>query len=107
MVFMRHLQIAGFSRRLLAVACMVLVFALGVFAASPALHEQLHHSPQDSLNDGCAVVLFANGVSVPLAMIAVPPAPVEWREQVYFGSTELLLDSPRYLLQPGRGPPVG
>ena len=78
-----------------------------MFAASPRLHELLHQHNQSSVDDGCAIALFANGVSVPLAMIIAPPAPAEWREPNSVGSTELLLDSPRYLLQPERGPPVG
>ena len=94
-------------RQLLAVGCVALVFALGVFAASPVLHDQLHHDAVPSADDGCAVVLFACGVSVPLAMVEASPAPMEWRGQGFVGSDELLLDSPRYRLQPGRGPPVG
>jgi hypothetical protein len=93
-------------RRLLAAGCAALIFALGLFAASPALHGQLHHDTTASTDDGCAIVLFAGGVSVPLAAIAVTPPSAEWCEPVYFGSTEICLDSPRYLLQPGRGPPV-
>ena len=92
---------------MLAAGCIALVLALGLFAASPTLHDQLHRNLQPSLDDGCAIVLFASGVSVPLAMIAAPRAPAEWREQPFSGSTELFLDSPRYRLQPGRGPPVG
>ena len=94
-------------RRLLTAGCIVVVFALGLLAASPVLHDQLHHGQAPSADDGCAVVLFANGVSVPLALIPIPPAPAEWRKQDYFGADELLLNSPRYLLQPVCGPPVG
>jgi len=101
----RHALNVSLPRRLLATGCAVLVFALGVFVASPALHAQLHHAPSSSLDDGCAIVLFANGVSVPLAVNAPPPPSVEWREQAYVRSTEVFLDSPRYLLQPERGPP--
>jgi hypothetical protein len=43
---------------------------------------------------------------VPLAVTALPPS-VEWSGQSYGRSKEIFLDSPRYLLQPGRGPPVG
>lgn len=104
---MSQYRLTGLLRRLLAAGCIALVFILGLLAASPVLHDQLHHGKAASAEDGCAVVLFAHGVSVPLAMIKAPPAPVEWREQVFIGSTELMLDSPRYRLQPGRGPPVG
>jgi len=107
MGLMRHCRCNELLRRLLAAGCIALVFALGLFAASPVLHEQLHHDAVPSVDDGCAVVLFANGVSVPLAMVDAPPAPAEWQEQIFAGSTELLLDSPRYRLLPGRGPPVG
>jgi hypothetical protein len=44
---------------------------------------------------------------VPLDLFAVPPVPVEWQRQDYFGAADLLLDSPRYLLQPVCGPPIG
>ncbi len=94
-------------RRLLAIGCVALVFALGVFAASPVLHDQLHRDAVPPADDGCAVVLFASGVSVPLAMVEVSPEPMEWCGQEFVGSDELLLDSPRYRLLPGRGPPVG
>jgi len=95
-----------FLRQLLAAGCIALVLALGLFAASPVLHDQLHQNIPPSPDDGCAIVLFANGVSVPLAAIAAPPAPAEWRAQVYPVAAELLLESPRYRLQPGRGPPA-
>jgi hypothetical protein len=104
---MRHSRCADYLRRLIAMGCAALVFALGLFAASPALHEQLHHHAHSSSDDGCAVILFAGGVSMPLAVTAMPPPSAEWREQPYLGSTEIILDSPRYLLQPEHGPPVG
>ncbi|MSU70548.1 MAG: hypothetical protein EXS39_07205 [Opitutaceae bacterium] len=103
----RHFRRANHLRRLLAAGCAVLVFALGLFAASPLLHARMMHNIHSSSDDGCAVVLFASGVSAPLGAIAVAPAPTEWREQGRVGSTEIFLDSPRYLLQPERGPPVG
>ena len=84
----------------------MLVFALGILAVSPTLHEQLHHNAPPSSDDGCAIVLFAGGVSMPLTINAVPPPPAEWRELPYVSTNELLLASPRYLLQPERGPPV-
>jgi hypothetical protein len=86
--------------------CTVLIFALGLFAASPALHGQLHHDTTSSTRDGCAIVLFAGGVSMPLAVNAAPPTTAEWHVQIRFAPTEICLDSPRYLLHPERGPPV-
>ena len=96
-----------FMRCSLALSCALLVFALGVFAASPLLHQQLHHAADTAADDGCAIVLFAGGVSVPVILAAPPPAPAEWQELRALVSHEICLDSPRYLLQPGRGPPVG
>ena len=106
MVLLRQCRMAELHRRLLAAGCIVLVFCLGLLAASPVLHDRLHHAQAPTADDGCAVVLFANGVSVPLVQIELPPAPAEWRKHDYLGATELLLDSPRYLLQPVCGPPV-
>jgi hypothetical protein len=85
----------------------LLVFTLGLFAASPILHRQLHQAGHSTSDDGCAIVLFAGGVSLPLEMAALPPPTAEWREQSYVEPTELFLASPRYLLQPAHGPPVG
>ena len=106
MGLLQHHRRAEWMRRLLAAGCIALVFALGVFASSPTLHEQLHHDNQVSADDGCAIVLFAGGVSVPLAPISAPPAPLVSGHETFSVATELLLDSPRYLLLPGRGPPL-
>ena len=96
---------ADFFRRFLAGGAAALVFALGVFGASPVLHDWLHgqNTPAD---DGCAVVLFAAGVSVPLGAIAVTPPAAMWREFARPVAREIFLASPRYLRQPERGPPV-
>ena len=90
---------------MLAAVCTALVLTLGVFAASPSLHERLHHDT-GACDDGCAIVLFANGVSMPLAAPALPPPSADWREQPYLASVEVLRNSPRYLQLPGRGPPA-
>ena len=105
----RHPHWTDFLRRLLAASCAALIFTLGLFAASPTLHEQLHHNDNAPLapeDDACAIVLFADGVSVPVALHAPPPPALDWVAQPYFSSPEIFLDSPRYLLRPERGPPV-
>jgi hypothetical protein len=96
---------ADFFRRFLAAGAAALVFALGLFAVSPVLHDWLHghDTPAD---DGCAVVLFAAGVSVPLGAIAITPPAAMWREAARPIAREIFLASPRYLRQPERGPPV-
>jgi len=104
---MRQSQWAENIRRVCAAGCATLIFALGLFAASPSLHEQLHHKAGASSDDGCAVVLFGGGVSMPQGLVAAPPPSTEWCMESLTPSTEIYLDSPRYLLQPERGPPVG
>jgi predicted MFS family arabinose efflux permease len=101
----RHQGGAECLRRVLAAVCAGLVFALGLFAASPNLHDQLHHNAHLP-DDGCAVVLFAGGVSVPLTATPLPAPSTEWREESFVSSTELILAAPRYLLPPTHGPPV-
>ena len=104
----RHRQsFAEFFRRFIAAGSATLVFALGVFAASSELHSRLHSDAGIPADDGCAVVLFANGLSAPLATIAVAPPPAEWREQPRVQMAKIFLATPRYLRQPERGPPVG
>lgn len=91
--------------RLLAASAAALVFALGVFAASPALHEWLHSHDAPPANDSCAIVLFANGVSTPLGMLVLTPPAAVWGESVRPIAREIFLASPRYLRLPERGPP--
>ena len=98
----RHSWI-DFLHRFGAAGAAALVFALGLLSASPELHSLLHDTDGD---DGCAVVLFANGVSAPLGAIAVTPPAPEWVEQAGVVAPEIFLTAPRYLRQPERGPPA-
>ena len=98
---------ADLLRRFLAAGAAGLVFALGVFTASPKLHAWLHGQATLPANDSCAVVLFAAGVAVPLVAIAIAPPAMVWREMVRPAAFEIFLASPRYLRQPERGPPIG
>jgi hypothetical protein len=102
---MHHTGRVGNFRRFLATVFAVLVFALGLFAASPVLHSQLHHNDPATADDGCAIVLFASGVTTLLVVARMRPPTIVRREQLPAASTEVFLDSPRYLLQPERGPP--
>lgn len=83
-----------------------LIFALGLLAASPQLHEQLHHDFTSAAADQCAVVLFASGVSAPAALSIPLPLESDWRECTFVAPSELALKAPRYALRPERGPPV-
>ena len=96
---------AVFSRRFLAAGAAALIFALSVIAASPALHAWLHGQATLPTDDNCAVVLFAGGVLVPLAAMAIAPPAMVWREMGHAATGEIFLVSPRYLRQPERGPP--
>ena len=102
-----HFTWTDFRRRTLAAGCAVLILTLGLLATSPSLHGKLHAGPHATLDDGCAVALFATGVSVALPLVTLPPAMGEGRERPGVTSQEVLLGSPRYLLRPERGPPVG
>jgi len=97
---------ADLFRRILAGGAAAMVFALGVFAASPVLHGWLHDQNTTPANDGCAVVLFAAGVSMPLGAVTLAPPTAAWREFTRPVAPEILLASPRYLRQPERGPPL-
>ncbi len=115
-------------RQALAAGCALLVFGLGLMAVNPTLHDLAHgHAPdatpapcgcahshdeeQEAGDPGdadhsCAVVLFAQGVALATPAIA-PAAPPEFRsEPTSAAAKETLLTAPRYLHQPGRGPPV-
>jgi hypothetical protein len=94
-------------RRTFAAGMAGLVFVLGLFAASPVLHHQLHHgSDLTSLDDGCVIAHFASGVSVPAPVSAPPPPLADFSRDPQATSSEICLNSPRYLLQPERGPPA-
>lgn len=84
-----------------------LVLALSLLTAAPALHERLHSHDHAVAHDdsGCAVTLFGQGVTAPLALpqleapadrwiVATPPAHKIW-----------LPVSAHDLHPPGRGPP--
>jgi hypothetical protein len=103
---MGHLPGLPRFRRILATGCVALVFALGIFAVSPALHEQLHRGDTAAVDDGCAVALFATGVVLLLSIFRRPPVVAEWHELAGIARREIHLDSPRYLLQPERAPPL-
>ena len=94
-------------RRLLAAGCAALVFALTMFAASPAAHDWLHAGDDQAAREhGCAIVLFASGVALPVGPIDVP-LPAETPQVVSPATAaEVYLVSPRYLRQPERGPPA-
>jgi hypothetical protein len=84
-----------------------LVLLLTILAASPELHERFHGADQHTEEeDGCAVELFASGVSLSVCSATVPSPSTGWREESLPFVREIFLAIPRYLRQPERGPPV-
>ena len=90
-----------------------LVLTLALLAVSPDLHERLHggehrhaHAADLGDDDGCVVQLFAHGISTPLALLHIAPPAANWTETPAIIQPQLCLSAPRYLHQPGRGPPL-
>ncbi len=106
--------------RALAVLCAGLVLALSLVAVSPELHEWLHSAEQEHTchhhhqkakpsvehEHDCAVVLFASGVDLPVAPVALIPPSVLADGISPVTEAEFYLVSPRYLRHPERGPPA-
>ncbi|MBL9189413.1 MAG: hypothetical protein JNK23_18165 [Opitutaceae bacterium] len=105
----RFLPAVARLRAIVAAGCAGLVLALTIFAASPRAHEWLHdadHHHHDEGDDGCAVVLFAGGVSLPLGTWALTPPVALTESSPRLAAQDIFLLSPRYRLPPERGPPV-
>jgi hypothetical protein len=106
------------AQRLLAGLLTLVVLALAVLAVSPDAHAWLHahehgdrpHASDTSSdaahNDGCAVTLFAHGVTAALDMPRLPAPQENWGRMPAVIQRTLYLSVPRYLRQPERGPPV-
>lgn len=101
----RH-PFTAFLHRLVAVGAAVLVLALTVFAASPALHEHLHDATHTHHDESCPIVLFASSADAPAAPIAAPAPLPTARILAPAIAREIFLSPPRYLRQPERGPPA-
>jgi hypothetical protein len=97
----------GFLHRALAVVCLGLVVLLGAAGNHAGLHAALH-APSTAGHhvDGCAVDLFAAGVSQPLEapQLATMPDVVA---SAYARTAEPAVPTkPAGLHPPGRGPPL-
>lgn len=96
-----------------------IVLGLSFASFSPETHALLHsgesrdscdhagvaETPAHNDKHVCAVVLFAQGVELPVTDQA-PPAPAAWEIFSPTPQKELLLPAPRYLRHPERGPPL-
>ena len=91
--------------RWMAAGCALLVVVLGLFAASPQLHELIHHDA-NHVDHECAVTIFHHGVEDTGA--ALPQLIVIWRVVGDAAATPavFLLTEARGLLPPSCGPPT-
>jgi hypothetical protein len=89
-----------------AAGCALLVWVLGLLAASPKLHSQLHADAGHAQHT-CAVTIFHQGVEDTGA--ALPQLVVAWRVVGDAAATPAvrILTEARGLLPPSCGPPVG
>jgi hypothetical protein len=102
---LRNSLFAETLRRLAAAGAAALVLALTIFAASPDAHDSLHESGLHDHDSGCAIELFAGGVSPSLDFPAVQPPFAATGSVTPPTAAEVYLVTPRYLRQPERGPP--
>ena len=95
---------AGRLGRAVALLLAVMVLGLATLATSPSAHAWLHPDSHDR-NHSCAVTLYAQGTTVPLAVVSVPS--IVWRQVdvVAPRRATCVRAAPSYLLPPGRGPP--
>lgn len=90
-----------------------LIFALGLLNAAPVAHERLHAGGHDhdsghtAVHDdtGCAVTLFAQGVTAPLDLPRLPAPSLLCLATLAPSGDGLHLAATAHLTPPGRGPP--
>jgi hypothetical protein len=103
-----------------AALAIALVLALTVLAASPELHERLHGHHADAAHqdatpvkgpaadhdDGCIVTLFAQGIVLALALVALAFAGQTLRSGSPALFDRVIPEAPRYLHLPTQAPPL-
>jgi hypothetical protein len=92
-------------RRIIAGGSAALVLFLATLAASPELHGRFHDATPVGHDEGCAVALFASGVSLAAGTVTVAAPEAIWAESPAAAPEKLFLVVSRYLRQPERGPP--
>jgi hypothetical protein len=100
----RNLKFGTVFRKASAVLLCAMVLFLAALAASPSLHEWLHHDANEPDHD-CAITLFAHG-----QVNATTIVPVMAVVAALFGGVALLartfeLASADYRFSPSRAPP--
>lgn len=108
----RSSRIVPHWHRAFAALCMGLVLALGVFGANADLHHLLHaddhavdHAPEGA-DDGCAIVLWNSGATVPLEIPRWVDAPHVLVVVVARPVFVVVSATPDFRRPPGRGPPA-
>jgi len=81
-----------------------MLLALAALAASPALHQTLHHDAGQS-DHHCAITVFSGGRIDLVSLPALVVKPAEFAVVTLLPQT-LVLPAPDHQLLPGRGPPV-
>ena len=85
--------------------CAFLVWMLGVLAVSPELHAAIH-ADADHANHSCVVTLFSHGVEGTNSSGVLIVAPVAFVADLPILPEIRLTVASRYLLLPGRAPPI-
>jgi hypothetical protein len=91
--------------RWVAAVCAVMVWSLGLLAASPELHARVHRDA-DHAGHTCAVTLFSQGLDNPVAGAALPLTPNLTVSMVVMPTDPPRVECARDWLRPERGPPV-
>lgn len=105
---MRHSPVQpGILHRVFAVVCLGLVVLLGAAGLHADLHAAMHApAPAEHHDEGCAVDLFAAGVSQPLEAPSLARLP-DGVAAAYARTAEPAAPTkPAGLHPPGRGPPL-
>jgi hypothetical protein len=99
-------QLPVWLTRVIAAGGIAVVLFLATLAASPELHARFHGAAVSANDEGCAIGLFASGVSLATDAVAVPAPSVQWADVPAAAPEKIFLVASRYLRQPERGPPV-
>lgn len=91
--------------RWVAASCALLVWLLGLLAASPELHAVLHQDA-DQAEHACAVTLFSQGVDGAVSPSVFTVTPLLLLDDTPPAIAVCQAAAPRYRLLPGRAPPV-
>ena len=85
--------------------CALLIWMLGLLAVSPELHAAIH-ADADHADHSCAITLFSHGVEGTTSSIDLIVAPLALSADLPAVPEIRLAVASRYLLLPGRAPPV-